>query len=259
MAGLGRKIFTAGDVLTASDVQNYLMDQTVMNFAGTAARSSAIATPTEGMVTYLADTNAVEVYDGAAYVSVGGSSGAIVPVIPTSVAVGSGTGSFNSTTGNVTFTGATSISVNGVFSSTYSRYIIVCSAAATTAEVVNLRFRTSGTDNSNSSYSTTIGRSTSNGTFAQVVTSEGGTSVSNFSATDAASANYQSITKVEVVNPFQSFVTNGILDGTIPNGITTIIQRRIGAFEFNATTSFDGFTIFSTASLTGTLKVMAYV
>ena len=64
MAGLGRKVFTAGDVLTASDVQNYLMDQTVMNFAGTAARSSAIATPTTGMVCYRQDIDAVEAFDG---------------------------------------------------------------------------------------------------------------------------------------------------------------------------------------------------
>ena len=70
MAGLGKKTFTAGDVLTASDVNGYLMDQSVMVFGGTAARSSAIPTPTEGMVTYLADTNALQVYDGAAYVGV---------------------------------------------------------------------------------------------------------------------------------------------------------------------------------------------
>jgi hypothetical protein len=67
MAGLGRKVFTAGDVLTASDVQNYLMDQTVMNFAGTAARSSAIATPTEGMVTYRQDVDNLETYNGTSW------------------------------------------------------------------------------------------------------------------------------------------------------------------------------------------------
>ncbi len=44
----GRKVFTAGEVLTASDVNDYLMDQSVMVFAGTAARSSAIASPETG-------------------------------------------------------------------------------------------------------------------------------------------------------------------------------------------------------------------
>jgi hypothetical protein len=67
MAGLGRKVFTAGEVLTAANVNGYLMDQTVMVFAGTAARGSAIATASEGMLTYLSDTNAVQYYDGAAW------------------------------------------------------------------------------------------------------------------------------------------------------------------------------------------------
>jgi hypothetical protein len=68
MAGLGRKVFTAGDVLTASDVQNYLQDQTVMNFAGTAARSSAIATPSEGMLAITLDNDEIDFYNGSAWV-----------------------------------------------------------------------------------------------------------------------------------------------------------------------------------------------
>ena len=58
----GRKTFTAGEVLQAADVNDYLMDQSVMVFAGTAARGSAIPSPTEGMVTYLADADQVQVY-----------------------------------------------------------------------------------------------------------------------------------------------------------------------------------------------------
>lgn len=66
MAGLGRRTFAAGEVLTAGNVMGYLQDQAVMKFAGTAARGSAIGTAVaEGMVSYLADTNAVEVYDGS--------------------------------------------------------------------------------------------------------------------------------------------------------------------------------------------------
>ena len=68
MAGSGRKTFTAGDVLTASDVQNYLMDQTTMVFAGTAARSSAIATPTEGMLALTLDNDEIDFYNGSAWV-----------------------------------------------------------------------------------------------------------------------------------------------------------------------------------------------
>lgn len=67
MAGLGRKVFTAGEVLTAANVNGYLMDQAVMVFADATARTAAIGTPTEGMISYLSDTNAVEKYTGAAW------------------------------------------------------------------------------------------------------------------------------------------------------------------------------------------------
>jgi hypothetical protein len=43
------------------------MDQSVQSFAGTAARGSAIATPVEGMVTYLNDINSLSVYNGTAF------------------------------------------------------------------------------------------------------------------------------------------------------------------------------------------------
>ena len=67
MAGLGRKVFTAGEVLTAANVQGYLMDQSVMVFAGTAARSSAIATASAGMVSFRTDGSAWEGYNGASW------------------------------------------------------------------------------------------------------------------------------------------------------------------------------------------------
>lgn len=76
MPGLGRKVFSAGEVLTAANVQGYLMDQTVMVFASSAARSSALGTAVaEGMVTYLADTNEIQAYDGSAWNGVGGGGG----------------------------------------------------------------------------------------------------------------------------------------------------------------------------------------
>ncbi len=65
MAGLGYKVFTAGEVLTAANVNGYLMEQSVMVFAGTAARSSAIGTPSAGMVSYLTDTGTLQVYGTA--------------------------------------------------------------------------------------------------------------------------------------------------------------------------------------------------
>ena len=66
-AGLGFKTFTTGEVLTAADVNGYLM-QGVLVFASAAARASAITSPQEGQYSFLKDTNALEYYDGAAWV-----------------------------------------------------------------------------------------------------------------------------------------------------------------------------------------------
>lgn len=74
MAGLGYKEFTAGEVLTAADLQGYSVDQSVMVFASSAARASAIASPTEGMMSYLKDLDVVESFSGSNWQSVGGAS-----------------------------------------------------------------------------------------------------------------------------------------------------------------------------------------
>jgi hypothetical protein len=66
MAGLGWRRFQAGEVLTASNLQSYAVDQSVQVYAGTAARGSAIGTAvTEGMMSYLADSNVVQAYTGS--------------------------------------------------------------------------------------------------------------------------------------------------------------------------------------------------
>ena len=69
MAGLGRKDFQAGAVLSAADVDGYLMDQSVMKFANTAAAGSAYGTAiAEGMNFYLSDTDEVVFHNGTSFV-----------------------------------------------------------------------------------------------------------------------------------------------------------------------------------------------
>ena len=68
MAGLGRKVFSPGDILAAADVQGYLQDQAVQVYDDSTDRSTTLGTAvSEGMVSYLKDTNAVEVYNGSAW------------------------------------------------------------------------------------------------------------------------------------------------------------------------------------------------
>jgi len=105
-AGLGFKTFTSGEVLTAADTNGYLM-QGINVFANASARTAAITSPQEGQYSYLKDTNALEYYDGAAWV------GAPVGDI---TAVTAGTGiSGGGSSGDVTITNsmATTIDAKG--------------------------------------------------------------------------------------------------------------------------------------------------
>ena len=71
MAGAGYKLFSTGDVLLASEVNTYLQEQTIMVFASSAARTTALAAVlSEGMFSYLKDTNSTEYYDGASWLSI---------------------------------------------------------------------------------------------------------------------------------------------------------------------------------------------
>ena len=76
MAGAGYKNFQAAEVLTESDVDNYLMEQSVMVFATAAARDAALTAPAEGMVAYLSDSNFLCQYSGTAWSGIGPTSGA---------------------------------------------------------------------------------------------------------------------------------------------------------------------------------------
>lgn len=73
-AGQGYIEFATGDVLTAAAANGYLASQVVMVFDNATARTSAIASPQEGMISYLKDTNATQYYSGSAWVSIGGGS-----------------------------------------------------------------------------------------------------------------------------------------------------------------------------------------
>jgi hypothetical protein len=136
--GSGYRTFTAGEVLTASNVQNFLQDQVVMVFADSTARATSIGTANfeEGMVSYLENSDTVEVYNGTTW-------GSIAPVSSQGLTL------INTTT----FSGVTSISLNDVFSATYDNYKVYLNITNFTATPsITIRMRASGSDNSSSNY-----------------------------------------------------------------------------------------------------------
>jgi hypothetical protein len=65
------KLFSTGEVLTAANVNSYLMNQTVMVFASAAARTTALSgVLAEGMISYRTDSHILEYYTGSAWSAV---------------------------------------------------------------------------------------------------------------------------------------------------------------------------------------------
>jgi hypothetical protein len=106
-AGLGFKTFNTGDVLSAADVNGYLM-QGVLVFADATARDAAITSPQEGQFAYTKDNNSLWYYSGSAWVS----SGATGDIEGVTAGVGISGGG---TSGTVTVTNsmATAIDAKG--------------------------------------------------------------------------------------------------------------------------------------------------
>ena len=68
------KVFTNGSVLNASEINDNLMNQSVMVFSNSTARAAALTAPVEGMLTWLQDSNKYQNYNGTAWVDLGGSA-----------------------------------------------------------------------------------------------------------------------------------------------------------------------------------------
>ena len=229
--GSGFRTFTAGEVLTASNVQNYLMDQSVMVFGGSAARSSAIGTANfeEGMVSYLTDTDKVESYNGTNWVQVGSSNQGLTLINTTS------------------FSAVASQSINDVFSSTYSNYRIIFDCSNSTSASMSFRVRVSGSDLTTNTYKY--------GHYINAyTTSLSGDGSSSSSAWVIGYADGLSFTTtLDLINPQATKNTFGLY-ACAHNSATFA-----GGALVNNSTSYTGFTIFGSAgTLTGTVRIYGY-
>ena len=113
------KVFTNGSVLNASEINDNLMNQSVMVFSNATARSAALTSPVEGMLTWLEDVNKYENYNGTAWVALGGS--AILQVLST-VKVNA------FSTSSTSFTDITDLSVSITPSSATSKVLVYLNA-----------------------------------------------------------------------------------------------------------------------------------
>ena len=92
----GFKVFAVGEVLTAANVNDYLMEQSISIFANSTARDAQITSPIEGMFCYLADSNVLQFYNGsswASYIGEGDITGVTITTASNSGLAGGATAS----------------------------------------------------------------------------------------------------------------------------------------------------------------------
>jgi hypothetical protein len=170
----------------------------------------------------------------------------LIKVVPTSISVGSGSGSVDSN-GNVTFSGASSISLNGCFTSTYTNYRIVTRwSSSANGNNLGLKMRSGTTDTTGSDYygndfymgiasSTLVGGNTNAGASLYCGVAE----TIIFGQT------------IDVFNPFESTRTS-FLGGTYANAWWV----QFGG-QHALTNSYDGITFLnrSSGTMSGTIRV----
>jgi hypothetical protein len=226
------KVFTNGSVLNASEINDNLMNQSVMVFSNSTARAAAITSPVEGMLTWLQDTNTYEYRDG---------SGAWVSL---SNAVGSGLAHIQTST----FSSVSSFILDDVFTSTYDNYNMRVNITGVGSGDVDLRlfFRDPNdvTTNLNreriTQFGATItGSSATNNTFGQS------------SASFTTFANYS----VDIFNPNLARVTTYSSNGGYVTNAGQPHQDRIFGYN-NSNTVMTGIKIFPSAStFSGTVSI----
>lgn len=175
--------------------------------------------------------------------------GGVRAIVPTSVSVtGAGSSGTVGTNGTITFGTAESLSINGVFSSAYRNYAVVCDFDTSAADInLNLRWRVAGTDNTTAnSYivqrldtnSTTVGAGRVTSNLAQVAY---GASVSTNGFTGT------------IFRPFLADTTTMTTHSA--NSLNNAWQSIFAAFH-NQNTSYDGFTLLaSSGNISGTVTV----
>jgi hypothetical protein len=176
---------------------------------------------------------------------------ALIPVTPTSITATGGSGSINAN-GSISFNCST-ISLNGIFTSSYSNYRIILQSIPSAQSELRFRWRSSGTDNSSANYqyqnvyaassTVTAGRGTSQ-TSGELLYQHGGAC---YLAGD--------ILNPQVVDQYKTIISTGAVwsNTTIPNLITYHNGWN------GSLLAFDGISFYaSTGTIQGNIKIYGY-
>lgn len=173
---------------------------------------------------------------------------------PTSVVVGSGTGSV-ADQGAVTFSGASSVSLNGCFSANYDNYLIRLSLTSVGVSGYQYMRMRNSTDETTSNYNWSGIYNTSGGV---TPTGEGGGAVNYWAFFYMSTGDTGVTTTFSMHNPFQAAATNLTSSSVRHAGGSASVNYHHAATKADST-SYSGFTIYpSSSTVTGTIRVYGY-
>ena len=157
--------------------------------------------------------------------------------------------------GTVSFSGASSVSLNDVFSATYTNYRILIDTDASESDAgLQMRLRVSGTDNTSSNYRFGTGYLTTSG--AATFSGQNSAGLATSWRVLAVGSAGRAIGCHDIFNPFSTEETGftGNWFQISSNGFS-----HFGAGNMSVTTSYTGFTFFPTAgTITGNVSVYGY-
>lgn len=182
--------------------------------------------------------------------SAAGPNTGLIKIVPTSVAVGSGSGSVD-VNGNVTFSGATTISLNGCFTANYDNYKIIINPTSG-GSYTTFRLRQSGSDDSLASYEYAV--------FS--IYSAPGSGVNQYSgnANQAEINQTNAPTEITLYNPYLATNTRWNFNSSA-NYSTGGAGAQLGGGYKKDTKQYDGFTYIhgnASTSFSGTIRVYGY-
>jgi hypothetical protein len=234
--------FSTGQTLSA-DALNQSARTGVPVFAGTSERDAGFGgsgekTLAEGQLCYLESTNVVQYYDGSTWATVGPApaSTAALELVTT-----------------VTISAASTTNVDNCFTSTYQNYQLVMNITTSANTGIAMRMRVGGSDNSTSNYGIAY-------RYNALTQNNVGDAVS----VGQTQFNLHISNICRAINGTYTFYNPQVADRTTAafsntqadNSVSDFYSFR-GGLEFNATTQFDGFSIYTggAPTISGTIKI----
>jgi len=180
--------------------------------------------------------------------------GGLAPATPTSIANSGGSASLSGNT--VSFTGVTSVSLNGCLTSTYNKFRVMVKLRGVTADgFLALRMRVGGTDATGSNYNTSLGGANVTGAAAIVACT---TTYFYVLQTDNGSNGPYYAAAIDLYDPATAYVTAATIVSTGVNSAGNATGLA-GGGNHTVSTAYDGLTLLATVgNIDGLVSVYGY-